>query len=65
MLRIGILIVILGGFSAIYTYLGGLSAVVKTDVVQFFVLVTGGIAVLYVAVNALGGWSDNRIEYYS
>lgn len=58
MLRIGILIIILGGFSAVYTYLGGLSAVVKTDVVQFFVLVTGGIAVLYVAVNALGGWSE-------
>lgn len=57
MLRIGILIVILGGFSAVYTYLGGLSAVVKTDVIQFFVLITGGIAVLVVAVQALGGWS--------
>lgn len=57
MLRIGILITILGGFSAVYTYLGGLSAVVKTDIIQFFVLITGGIAVLFVAVQALGGWS--------
>ena len=57
-IRIAILIVILGGFSAAYTYLGGLSAVVKTDVIQFFVLITGGIAVLWVAINALGGWSE-------
>ena len=56
MLRIGILIILLGGFSALYTYLGGLGAVVKTDVVQFFVLLFGGIAVLWVAINALGGW---------
>ena len=56
MLRIGILIIFLGGFSALYTYLGGLGAVVKTDVVQFFVLLFGGIAVLWVAINALGGW---------
>ena len=56
MLRIGILIILLGGFSALYTYLGGLGAVVKTDVVQFFVLLFGGIAVLWVAINTLGGW---------
>jgi len=31
-IRIGILILILGVFSAIYTYHGGLSAVVKTDI---------------------------------
>ena len=30
----------------------------KTDVIQFFVLITGGIAVLWVAINALGGWSE-------
>ena len=57
MLRIGILIVILGGFSAIYTYMGGLSAVVKTDILQFFILLSGGIAVLYVSLQTLGGWS--------
>lgn len=56
--RISILLVSLGVFSAIYTYLGGLSAVVKTDVIQFFILFLGGIVVLFVAIHHLGGWSE-------
>ena len=36
-IRISFLIIVLGLFSAIYTYFGGLSAVVKTDIIQFFV----------------------------
>lgn len=56
-IRIGILIVCLGIFSAIYTYLGGLSAVVKTDIIQFTILLLGGLIVLFVSVNELGGWS--------
>ena len=44
-IRIGLLIVFLGVFSAIYTYFGGLIAVVKTDIVQFSVLLIGGIFV--------------------
>ena len=58
MLRIGILIVILGSFSALYTYMGGLRAVVKTDVIQFFVLLFGGLTVLFVSLEAVGGWSE-------
>ena len=56
--RIAILILILGVFSAIYTYLGGLSAVVKTDIIQFSVLIIGGIVVCFTAVNQLGGWEQ-------
>jgi len=56
--RIAILILILGIFSAIYTYLGGLSAVVKTDIIQFSVLIIGGIVVCFTAVNQLGGWEQ-------
>ena len=52
--RIAILILILGVFSAIYTYLGGLSAVVKTDI--------GGIVVCFTAVNQLGGWEQLYIK---
>ena len=52
------LLVGLGVFSAIYTYLGGLSAVVKTDVIQFFILFLGGGVVLFVAIHHLGGWSE-------
>ena len=42
-LRIAILICILGIFSAIYTYLGGLNAVVKTDIIQFSILLLEGL----------------------
>ena len=57
-IRISILIVGLGMFSAIYTYLGGLSAVVKTDIIQFTILLTGGVAITYVIISELGGWSQ-------
>ena len=52
--RISLLIVILGVFSAVYTYFGGLSAVVKTDIVQFSMLLLGGIVVCITAVYQLG-----------
>ena len=60
--RIAILILILGIFSAIYTYLGGLSAVIKTDIIQFSVLIIGGIVVCSTAVNQLGGWEQLYIK---
>ena len=56
LIRIALLIVILGVFSAVYTYFGGLSAVVKTDIIQFSVLLIGGIVVCVTAVHHLGGW---------
>jgi len=55
--RITMLILILGLFSAIYTYFGGLSAVVRTDIIQFVVLLSGGSVVMFMAVHQLGGWS--------
>jgi len=55
-IRMSILIVGLGIFSAIYTYLGGLAAVVKTDIIQFSILLAGGVAVLFVSIYHLGGW---------
>ncbi len=60
--RIAILILILVIFSSIYTYLGGLSAVVKTDIIQFSVLIIGGIVVCFTAVNQLGGWEQIYIK---
>ena len=58
LIRISILILGLGIFSAIYTYLGGLAAVVRTDIIQFSILFIGGIVVLFVAIHHLGGWSE-------
>ena len=60
--RIVILIFSLGLFSAIYTYLGGLNAVVKTDIIQFLILLTGGAIVCYFSVDALGGWEQLYIK---
>lgn len=57
-IRIAILIVGLGVFSAIYTYFGGLAAVVKTDIIQFSILLFGGFTVLFVAIHHLGGWGQ-------
>lgn len=54
--RLCILIVLTGAFSAVYTYLGGLRAVVRTDIVQFVLLVAGGLITLAVAIHQLGGW---------
>jgi len=57
-IRISILILGLGVFSAIYTYFGGLNAVVKTDIIQFSILLIGGFVVLFVSIYHLGGWSE-------
>ena len=61
-IRIAILIIFLGIFSAVYTYFGGLNAVVKTDIIQFSVLLIGGILVCLTAVNHLGGWEQLYIK---
>ena len=53
--RIAYLIVILGVISGLYTYLGGLNAVVKTDIIQFIIIIISGIIVFHVSVSNLGG----------
>lgn len=50
-------ILILGALTVIYTYYGGMRAVVWTDVVQMSVYVFGGIAALYlIGAQVDGGW---------
>lgn len=55
--RIFILAVALGSFSAIYTYLGGMGAVVRTDVAQFMLLLVGGMLLVIISIKQVGGWS--------
>ena len=55
-LRLMIMMVVLGAFSAVYTWLGGLTAVVRTDAIQFVLLLGGGVILMVLAVNELGGW---------
>lgn len=57
-IRIAILIIFLAIFSAVYTYYGGLSAVVRTDIIQFSILMISGIVVCFIAVKNLGGWNQ-------
>jgi SSS family solute:Na+ symporter len=55
--RIMVMMTVLGVFSAFYTGLGGLTAVVRTDVVQFTLLLGGGVVLTVLAVDRAGGWS--------
>ena len=53
--RITYLIIVLGLISCFYTYLGGLNAVVKTDIIQFIIIIIGGIIVFHISISNLGG----------
>ena len=48
-------IVAMGGVTVLYTYFGGLKAVVWADVVQLAIYIAGGIAALYIAWDMAGG----------
>jgi len=52
-------ILLIGGFTLVYTYLGGLRAVVAMDVVQMFIYLLGAAASMALIVTRLpGGWAD-------
>jgi solute:Na+ symporter, SSS family len=50
-------IIALALFTGIYTIMGGLRAVVWTEMLQLVVLLTGGVVLSVATVNAAGGWS--------
>jgi SSS family transporter len=51
-------ILIFVGLSLLYTYIGGVKAVIWTDAVQFGLFLAGGIfALLYLPTQIAGGWS--------
>jgi SSS family solute:Na+ symporter len=50
-----IIIVLSTGF---YTVLGGLTAVIYTDLIQTFILLAGTIAVTFFGLHQLGGWDE-------
>ena len=52
-------ILLIGVFTLVYTYLGGLKAVVAMDVVQMFIYLGGAIASMILILNRLpNGWTD-------
>ncbi len=50
-----IVIVLLTG---LYTILGGLSAVIYTELLQMFVLIIGSVALTLIGLNQAGGWNN-------
>lgn len=44
--------------TGIYTVIGGLKAVLYTDMIQMFVLIGGSLAVTFIGLSKLGGWSE-------
>jgi SSS family transporter len=52
-------ILLIGVFTLIYTYLGGLKAVVAMDVVQMFIYLSGAVASMVLILTRLpNGWAD-------
>lgn len=50
-------IVLIGVFTLVYSYYGGLKAVVWVDVAQMFIYIAGGLMVLWILLRQLpGGW---------
>ncbi len=52
------IVAVLATVAAIYTALGGLSAVMVTDVIQVVLLLTGAIVISISGYIAVGGWSE-------
>lgn len=55
---IGAFIVVLS--TGIYTVMGGLKAVIYTDLIQLFVMVAGAILITYFGLETIGGWENVR-----
>jgi solute:Na+ symporter, SSS family len=53
-------ILLMAGVTGMYTYSGGLTAVVFTDVVQLVVMYVGGLGLLALSLLKVGGWSSLR-----
>jgi SSS family solute:Na+ symporter len=52
-------ILLIGVFTLVYTYVGGLKAVVAMDVVQMFIYLSGALAAMILILYRLpGGWDD-------
>lgn len=55
-------LLICGGFVALYTYWGGIEAVVWTDVIQTVVLAFGGLFCLWIIIDALPGGISELLQ---
>ncbi|XP_065565912.1 sodium/myo-inositol cotransporter-like, partial [Artemia franciscana] len=56
-------IALLLGLTALVTSLGGLTAVIYTDTLQFLIMISGSLYVTFKAVEAVGGWNELQRKY--
>ena len=49
-------IFVTAGIVGLYTYFGGIAAVVMTDVVQMIIMFIGGFALVFLGFYEVGGW---------
>ena len=61
---IWISIISTAGVVGLYTYFGGITAVIMTDVVQLIIMFIGGFALVYLSLDAVGGW-ENMVDKIS
>ena len=54
-IHVTICIVAVGAFSTAYTFVGGMRAVIWTDVIQFFTLMVGIVVIFWVTIAGAGG----------
>ena len=52
------------GVVGLYTYFGGITAVIMTDVVQMVIMFIGGFALVFLSLYEVGGW-ENMVEKIS
>lgn len=53
---IGAVVIVLS--TGIYTVMGGLKAVIYTDMIQMFIMIFGAIAITILGLKAVGGWNE-------
>ena len=52
-------VLLMGVTTIVYTYLGGMSAVIWTDVIQLVIYLVGAVAAMVILIGAIpGGWSE-------
>lgn len=55
-------VILMAGVTGLYTFSGGLTAVVFTDVVQLIVMYVGGLGLLALSLWEVGGWNSLKTQ---
>ncbi|MCD6202552.1 MAG: sodium/solute symporter [Bacteroidales bacterium] len=58
-------ILLTAGVVGFYTYFGGITAVVMTDVVQLIIMFVGGFTLVFLGFHAVGGWDAMVTKIHS